>query len=117
MDGVETLQPGTWAEFRPDGSARVRRYWCIADVAAEAADGPPADLGAVIEDSVAAHLVADVPISAFLSGGLDSSIVTVLAQRRNQTIDADTNTFRPEDQRPEAMADEAAYARKVAAPL
>ena len=87
----------------------------IAEVAAEAAAGPPADLGAVIEDSVAAHLVADVPVSTFLSGGLDSSIVSVLAKRHNEAIDAYTITFRPEDQLREAMPDDAIYARKVAA--
>lgn len=114
IQGVEKLQPGTWAEFRPDGSARVHQYWCIADVAAAAADTPAPDLGAVIEDSVAAHLVADVPVSTFLSGGLDSSIVTVLAKRHNPAIDAYTITFRPEDQHREAMPDDAIYARKVA---
>jgi asparagine synthase (glutamine-hydrolysing) len=113
--GVEKLQPGTWAEFRPDGSRCVHRYWTIADVAAEAAAGPPADLGAVIEDSVAAHLVADVPVSTFLSGGLDSSIVSVLARRHNEATDAYTITFRAEDQLREAMPDDAIYARKVAA--
>jgi len=112
---VEKLQPGTWAEFRPDGSRRVHRYWTIADVAAEAAAGPPADLGPVIEDSVAAHLVADVPVSTFLSGGLDSSIVSVLAKRHNTAIDAYTITFRAEDQLREAMPDDAIFARKVAA--
>jgi asparagine synthase (glutamine-hydrolysing) len=114
IQGVEKLQPGTWAEFRPDGSARVHQYWCIADVAAAAAEAPAPDLGAVIEDSVAAHLVADVPVSTFLSGGLDSSIVTVLAKRHNPAIDAYTITFRPEDQHREAMPDDAIYARKVA---
>ncbi len=40
---------------------------------------PAADLGTVVKESVAAHLVSDVPVSTFLSGGLDSSTVTVLA--------------------------------------
>src|SRR5689334_3058841 len=115
IDGVRKLPGGSWALLRPDGTITVRQYWNIADVAAEAAAGPPADLGAVIEESVAAHLVADVPVSSFLSGGLDSSIVTVLAHRAAQEIDAYTITFRPEDQRLEAMPDDAIYARKVAA--
>jgi asparagine synthase (glutamine-hydrolysing) len=115
IDGVRKLPGGSWARLRPDGRLSVQYYWQIRDVAAEAAAGPPADLGPVIEESVAAHLVSDVPVSSFLSGGLDSSIVTVLAHQANEEIDAYTITFRPEDQRLEAMPDDAVYARKVAA--
>jgi asparagine synthase (glutamine-hydrolysing) len=114
IDGVHKLPAGSWARFTPDGRSSVQQYWRMADVAAEAAAGPQADLGAVIEESVAAHLVADVPVSSFLSGGLDSSIITVLAHRDNPGIDAYTIAFRPEDQRLEAMPDDAVYARKVA---
>jgi asparagine synthase (glutamine-hydrolysing) len=115
IDGVRKLPGGSWALFRPDGTSSVRHYWRIAEVAAEAATGPAADLGPVIEETVAAHLVSDVPVSSFLSGGLDSSIVTVLAHRANAAIDAYTIAFRREDQRLEAMPDDAVYARKVAA--
>ena len=115
IDGVRKLPGGSWARFRPDGSSGVQHYWRPADVAAEAASGPPADLGPVIEESVRAHLVSHVPVSSFLSGGLDSSIVTVLAHQAEAGIDAYTITFRPEDQRLEAMPDDAVYARKVAA--
>jgi asparagine synthase (glutamine-hydrolysing) len=115
VDGVRKLPPGSWARLRPDGSVSVQHYWRIADVAQEAAAGPAADLRQVIQESVTAHLVADVPVSSFLSGGLDSSIVTVLAHQAGQGIDAYTITFRPEDQRLEAMPDDAVYARKVAA--
>ena len=114
VDGAQKLPAGSWAKFRPDGSSSFRSYWRIADVAEAAAAGPVADLRPVIEQSIAAHLVSDVPVSSFLSGGLDSSIVTVLAHRANPGIDAYTITFRPEDQRLEAMPDDAVYARKVA---
>jgi asparagine synthase (glutamine-hydrolysing) len=114
IDGVSKLPAGSWARFTPDGRHSVQQYWVMADVAAEAAAGPPADLGAVIEESVAAHLIADVPVSSFLSGGLDSSIITVLAHRDNPGIDAYTIAFRAEDQKLEAMPDDALYARKVA---
>ena len=69
----------------------------------------------MIEESITAHLVSDVPVSSFLSGGLDSSIITVLAHRANPAIDAYTIAFRAQDQRLEAMPDDAVYARKVAA--
>jgi asparagine synthase (glutamine-hydrolysing) len=114
IDGVRKLPAGAWARCAPDGTLTVQQYWNVADVAAQAAAGPPADLRHVIEDSVTAHLVADVPVSCFLSGGLDSSIVTVLAHQSDPAIDAYTITFRPQDQRLEAMPDDAVYARKVA---
>ncbi|MEI8411567.1 MULTISPECIES: asparagine synthase (glutamine-hydrolyzing) [unclassified Kribbella] len=114
IEGVDKLPPGSWAEFRPDGSSRHETYWRVTDVATEAAAGPPADLRSVIEESVAAHLVADVGVSTFLSGGLDSSLVTVLAKRLDPGIDSYTITFRAQDQRLEAMPDDAIYARKVA---
>ena len=114
IEGVRKLPPGSWARILPDGKLSVQHYWQIADVSREAAAGPAADLRAVIQESVAAHLVSDVPVSSFLSGGLDSSIVTVLAHQAGQGIDAYTITFRPEDQRLEAMPDDAVYARKVA---
>jgi asparagine synthase (glutamine-hydrolysing) len=115
IKGVRKLPAGSWARFTPDGREHLEHYWRVADVAREAEESAPPDLGRVIEESVAAHLVADVPVSSFLSGGLDSSIITVLAHRAAQEIDAYTITFRPEDQRLEAMPDDAIYARKVAA--
>ena len=115
IEGVAKLQPGSWALARRDGSLTVSKYWDIADVAARASAGSPADLRETIEESITAHMVSDVPISTFLSGGLDSSIVTVLAHHADRNVDAYTITFRPEDQRLEAMPDDAVYARKVAA--
>jgi asparagine synthase (glutamine-hydrolysing) len=114
IEGVRKLPAGSWARLRPGAKPEVRHYWRVQDVAAAAATQPAADLKAVIEASVAAHLVADVPVSSFLSGGLDSSIVTVLAHQDSSGVDAYTITFRPEDQRLEAMPDDAVYARKVA---
>ncbi|HEX6528078.1 MAG TPA: asparagine synthase (glutamine-hydrolyzing) [Streptosporangiaceae bacterium] len=115
IQGVHKLPAGSWARFRPDGRHETGYYWRVQDVAAQAANEPAADLRAVMEESVAAHLVADVPVSSFLSGGLDSSIITVLAHRDSSAVDAYTITFRPEDQKLEAMPDDAVYARKVAA--
>jgi asparagine synthase (glutamine-hydrolysing) len=80
-------------------------------------EGEPDRLLVAVEESVAAHLVADVPVASFLSGGLDSSLITAMAATRNPSIEAYTITFRSEDQRLEAMPDDAVYARKMAAHL
>ena len=68
LRGVDRLPPGTWIEFRPDGTSDAGRYWDITEEAAVAQECHW-DLREVIEDSVNAHLVADVPVSSFLSGG------------------------------------------------
>jgi asparagine synthase (glutamine-hydrolysing) len=117
VTGVAKLPPGSWATWEPDGTNRTRRYWDPVEQARAAAAGPPADLARVVEESVAAHLVADVPVASFLSGGLDSSLITAIAARHDPGIEAYTITFRPEDQRLEAMPDDALYARKMAAHL
>ncbi len=117
IKGVFKLPPGSWAEWRTDGSTRAGRYWEPAEEALAAAAGPQADLAAVMEESVAAHMVADVPVASFLSGGLDSSLITAMAAHHDPSIEAYTITFRPEDQRLEAMPDDAVYARKMAAHL
>jgi len=105
---------GTWTTYRPDGTRRTGRYWDPAAVAARAARGPKRDLRAAVEDSVAAHLVADVPVASFLSGGLDSSLVTAIAHRHQPNIEAYSIAFRGQDQRLEAMPDDARYARLMA---
>jgi asparagine synthase (glutamine-hydrolysing) len=115
VTGVRKLPPGCWAEKLPGQSLRIHRYF---DPPAELAgfDGgvEPGHLLATIEGSVAAHLVADVPVSTFLSGGLDSSLITALAQRGRSEMAAYTISFRPEDLRLEAMPHDLPYARLVA---
>jgi asparagine synthase (glutamine-hydrolysing) len=117
VNGVHKLAPGSWMQCRPDGTSTTGVYWSAPDVAAAAAAGPKADLRSTIEQSVEAHLVADVPVASFLSGGLDSSIITALAFRRDPSIEAYTIAFRSQDQRLEAMPDDAHYARIMAAHL
>ena len=67
-----------------DGNGvRIARYWSAKPVAAPSDD--PDELAATLatemDRSVRMHLVSDVPLGAFLSGGLDSSIVVALMRR------------------------------------
>jgi asparagine synthase (glutamine-hydrolysing) len=110
---VQKLPPGSWLRCRPDGTTERGRFWSIREAAEEAAEAPLPDLGAVIADSTRRHLLADVPVATFLSGGLDSSYLTALAAR-DQEISAYTIGFRTQDTRWEAMPDDLRYARQVA---
>lgn len=115
--GVRKLLAGSWAEYRPDGSFDSGEYWNPSSVAARAQRNLDVDIGEAVESSVEAHLVADVRVGAFLSGGLDSSLVTAIAARRNPGIETYTIAFRAQDQRMEAMPDDAHFARKVSRSL
>jgi asparagine synthase (glutamine-hydrolysing) len=112
--GVHKLQPGCWLRISPDGGLVHGRYWSLADVAAAAAQGPQPDLAEVIADSTRRHLLADVEVGAFLSGGLDSSYLTALAARDRPGLQAWTIAFRDADAKWEAMPDDLRYARQVA---
>jgi len=82
--GVELLDAGEWRTIETSGTVRRTTYWSIP----RPGDGPSigeAELRQVVEDSVARHLIADVPVGIFLSGGIDSSAVAALAQRAHST--------------------------------
>ena len=88
--GVHQLPPGTWLQWSPREGTAVRAYYDLRGVArAGAADplgGSEQDardrLEGLIDGVLAEQMVADVPLGAFLSGGIDSSLVVALMQRR-----------------------------------
>lgn len=107
---IRKLPAGTIATFE-GRETTLRRYWYPAP-----ADEPPLDdptLRRRLEAAVERQLVADVPVGVFLSGGLDSGLLTVLAARR---LGADRlHTFSVGF--PEPSYDERAPARRLAEEL
>ena len=80
--GVHKLPPGHYLAYR-DGRVDVRQYWQIgnAEPFRGTSDEAARALEAVLADAVESHMVSDVPLGAFLSGGVDSSVVVGLMAR------------------------------------
>ncbi len=72
-EGLRRLRPGHALVFQPPARARITRYW---DLPLELR-GPaaPGEILEQLDRAVASELVADVPLGAFLSGGIDSTAV------------------------------------------
>ena len=82
--GIRKLMPGHTLELPERGEPRIERYW---DLSAEVDQDPRSRTYYVktyrelLEGAVKSHLMSDVPLGMFLSGGLDSSAVAALATK------------------------------------
>ncbi|MDH5276561.1 MAG: asparagine synthase (glutamine-hydrolyzing) [Gammaproteobacteria bacterium] len=115
FDDIRKLEPGRYLLVTPDGTVREETWWTPPLPIGVGADGDDAAqitaLGDTLRESVRYHMVADVPVGAFLSGGLDSSAVVSLmrAEVPGKAIHAFSIGFPGQ-----AKYDEEPYARQVA---
>ncbi|HEY7392513.1 MAG TPA: asparagine synthase (glutamine-hydrolyzing) [Bryobacteraceae bacterium] len=109
LKGIRKLQPGHSITVTAEGCT-VKKYWDVPlDPPVEIGDAEAiAKTGAILEESLRLHLVSDVPLGAFLSGGLDSSCVVALMAKLGV---ANIRTFSLGYDSPES---ELSYARIVA---
>ncbi len=90
-EGIAKLPPGQLVRIHPDGTHQISTYWDLRRIAAEGVrhrlEGSDSDLTDQLEelllDAVGRRMVADVPLGAFLSGGIDSSTVVALMQAQS----------------------------------
>jgi asparagine synthase (glutamine-hydrolysing) len=83
FEGVSKLPPGHLLEWHAGEQVRIRQYW-KPPVTDRSNDNEPeivSQLRAKLDHAVASHLESEVPLGAFLSGGLDSSTVVALMCR------------------------------------
>ena len=108
LKAVRQLEPAHWLEWQ-EGKTRIEPYWSIPDPVAKGDEDAEARLDAILGETVSAQLVSDVPLGAFLSGGIDSSlIVHYMAQARAKPLLTFSVRF------PEEGFDESPAARAVA---
>lgn len=112
---IHKLPPGHHLIFK-EGRLTIERYWEIEPQEQQISDAEAeAQFGALLSDTVRLQMVADVEVGAFLSGGLDSSIITALMRRHtNRTIQTFTIKFDQQDAKYEDMPDDSRYAKQVA---
>jgi asparagine synthase (glutamine-hydrolysing) len=113
IDGVASLAPGTWMRWSADGGRAQGVFADITSVYGRRPSGSSeaelrARAGAAVQASVDAHLVSDVPVGVFLSGGIDSSAILSAAASPG-AAPLNTYTVRFDDR-----SSEHEYARLVA---
>lgn len=77
--GVTSLPAGTWTRLAPGRASDPVRYWSLPRPVRPTTSLDDAELREELGRAVREHLLSDVPVAAFLSGGLDSSAVVALA--------------------------------------
>jgi asparagine synthase (glutamine-hydrolysing) len=114
-EGIHKLMPGTILTFDPaTRTTQTTTYWSVREAAMQARfDGSEDEAAEHIEtllrDSVRLRMISDVPLGVFLSGGIDSSIVTAMMQTQSRIpVRTFTVGFN------EAAYDEAPFAKAIA---
>ena len=108
FDGMAKLPAGHFAIFDGD-ELKVSRYHAFAEAPRFSGKGEAADaVDAGLCDAVSAQLVSDVPVGCFLSGGIDSSLLTAVARPMLPDLHSFTIGFR------EAASDEREFALNIA---
>ena len=111
------LPPAHYLTYTIKYGLKIFKYW-------ELDDTPPSIIKSekeiikevlnTVESSVIRHMVADVPVSSFLSGGLDSSLISVFAKDKNDLLSTYTISMSSHDNKIEQMPDDLLYAKSLA---
>ena len=113
VEGVKSVPPGHVLTV-VNGSVSIREYWNALPSSASingvqtSRNGTADQLPAILRDAVLSHLVSDVPVGVFLSGGIDSSALVAVLSQNGVRANTFSLVFREEE------FDEGRYSREVA---
>jgi len=110
VDGMEKLPPGRWLEWR-DGKVSSDAYWTLPfpEPRERSLDSAKEELDTLLRQSIREHMVSDVPLGMWLSGGIDSStILHYAATESSSPLKTFSISFRGRS------FDETAYIKEVA---
>lgn len=113
IEGVKSLLPGAWIKIDVRGVIKESEYWNLLQNASEEAVGKTQSAiyqrtGDLLREATELHLISDVPLGVFLSGGIDSSALVGLISEMGYTPRTFSVVFS------ESNFDESVYARSVA---
>lgn len=111
MEGVKKLEAGTFL-FIKNNISETKKYYTINNNSASnklSFDVAKSKLVSLLTDAVERRMIADVPLGSFLSGGIDSSIITAIAAKYNKKLQTFSIGYADEP-----MFDETKYAELVA---
>jgi asparagine synthase (glutamine-hydrolysing) len=114
FDDVFKLPPGHFATYA-DGKLCIRQYW---DMTFAPEERPEAEWSRAVrsttDDAVRRQMVSDVPLGAFLSGGVDSSAIVASMAAASPRVSAYTVGFSQGDLSHEIVPDDVRYSREMA---
>jgi asparagine synthase (glutamine-hydrolysing) len=113
--GIYKLEPGCYLLVDNQG-LKINKYWKINPIENGVDERKSRDeLDDLLNESVTRQMISDVPVGAFLSGGLDSSLIVALMHKNTkERVTTFTIRYSKHDQNYEQMPDDSKYARKVA---
>jgi asparagine synthase (glutamine-hydrolysing) len=109
VEGIEKLAPGQWLEWR-DGKVFSDSYWRLPSAVHQdwTLESAKEELDGLLRRSVREHLISDVPLGMWLSGGIDSSTILHYAAEAGAPLKTFSISF------PGRSFDETPYIREVA---
>ncbi len=115
--GIQALPPAHWLEYdlRSRRIVKIERYWNVADWGRQNVRSDEIELSVELRklmgNAVEKQMVADVPLGAFLSGGVDSNVIVGLMASQSKQVKTFTVSF---DEPEMTYYDERAEAKRVA---